>query len=250
MNDTINDTGVSTTPFNRTLWEFTSTTTMRLNLTLSPSTESVPFNHLHRLTGTLHKWAGPRNELHDGVSLYSFGWLHQAQVQNGTLHFPEGSRWRLSFYDPGAAKDVMEGILGDPTVTGGMRVVEIKEQAVPSFSEQYRFQTDLAPVIARRRRDDGSRQYLTHEDDEADAVLTGVLRRKVEVADLDVDPNSVRVQFDRSYDGARTKLASIKGTDHKGSVCPVIVEGPPDAVQLAWLVGVGELTGSGFGALQ
>ena len=223
---------------------------MRLNLTLSPSTEPLPFNHLHRLTGTLHKWAGPENALHDGLSLYSFGWLHKAQAQNGALQFSEGSRWRLSFYDPEAAKDVMKGILDDPAVTSGMRVVEVKEQAVPSFSERYRFQTDLAPVIARQRRDDGSRQYLTHEDEEVDAVLTGVLRRKIKAANLDVDPSSVRVQFDRSYDAARTKLATIKGTDHKGSVCPVIVEGPSEAVRFAWLVGVGELTGSGFGALQ
>jgi CRISPR-associated endoribonuclease Cas6 len=193
---------------------------------------------------------GPDNALHDGLSLYSFGWLHGGHVQNGALHFPEGSRWRLSFLDTSVAESVMDGILQHPAVTAGMRAVEVQEQSVPSFSGPYRFQTDLAPVIARRRRDDGSRQYLTHKDEEADAVLTSVLRRKIEAADLDIESSTARVQFDRSYDGARTKLATIKGTDHKGSVCPVIVEGPPAAVQLAWLVGVGELTGSGFGALQ
>jgi CRISPR/Cas system endoribonuclease Cas6 (RAMP superfamily) len=30
----------------------------------------------------------------------------------------------------------------------------------------------------------------------------------------------------------------------------VVVEGTPEAVRFAWTVGVGELTGSGFGALQ
>jgi CRISPR/Cas system endoribonuclease Cas6 (RAMP superfamily) len=30
----------------------------------------------------------------------------------------------------------------------------------------------------------------------------------------------------------------------------VVVTGTPEAVQFAWTVGVGELTGSGFGALK
>jgi CRISPR-associated endoribonuclease Cas6 len=223
---------------------------MRLNLTLSPSTDTIPFNHLHRLTRTLHRWAGPDNALHDGLSLYSFGWLRDAQAQDGALHFPEGSRWRLSFYDPAAAKDVMAGILENPRVVAGMRVTEVQEQAVPAFSDAYRFQTDLAPVVARRTRDDGSREYLTHEDEAADVVLTRVLRRKMKAAGLNADRSDVAVRFDRTYDGADTKLATIKGVDHRGSVCPVIVEGPPAAVRFAWCVGAGELTGSGFGALQ
>lgn len=223
---------------------------MRLNLTLSPSTDAIPFNHLHRLTSTLHRWAGPENALHDGLSLYSFGWLHGASVQDGALHFPEGSRWRLSFYAPDAAKDVMAGILQNPRVVVGMRVVEVQEQTVPAFSDAYRFQTDRAPILARCTRDDGSRAYLTHEDEAADAVLTRILRHKMRTAGLNADPSDATVRFDRSYDGARTKLVTIKGVDHKGSVCPVVVEGPPEAVQFAWCVGVGALTGSGFGALQ
>ncbi len=43
---------------------------------------------------------------------------------------------------------------------------------------------------------------------------------------------------------------TLKGTRYKTSECPVIVEGTPDAVQVAWLVGVGELTGMGLGALK
>jgi CRISPR/Cas system endoribonuclease Cas6 (RAMP superfamily) len=52
------------------------------------------------------------------------------------------------------------------------------------------------------------------------------------------------------YPHARDKVATVKGTDHKGSICPVVVEGTPEAVQFAWTVGAGELTGSGFGALK
>jgi len=226
---------------------------MRLNLTLSPNTDLVPFDHLHRLTGTLHKWVGPDNALHDGPSLYSLGWLQGGHAEDGALTFPDGAQWRLSFYDAEVAKSVLDGLLRDPSVFAGMRVVEAQQQTTPTFSGEYRFQVD-APVVARRRRDDGSRKYLIYEDERADAAMTRTLRGKMETAGLGADPSDVQVRFDRSYDGAHTKLATIeKGgqtVHHKGSVCPVIVEGPPAAVQFAWNVGVGELTGSGFGAVK
>ena len=226
---------------------------MRLNLTLSPNTDPVPFNHLHWLTGTLHKWAGSGNALHDGPSLYSVGWLKGGHAEEGALTFPDGARWRLSFWDADAAKQVLDGILQDPSVCAGMRVVEAQQQTTPSFSGGYRFDVD-APVVARRRRDDGSREYLLYDDERADAALTRTLRAKMRATNLDVDSSEVKVRFDHGYDGARTKLATIeKGgheVHHKGSECPVIVEGPPEASRFAWNVGVGELTGSGFGAVK
>ena len=226
---------------------------MRLNLTLSPNTDRVPFDHLHRLTGTLHKWLGPDNALHDGPSLYSVGWLKGGQKDGDFLTFPEGARWRLSFFDERAAKLVLEGILDDPSVFAGMRVTEAQQQTTPAFSGGYRFEVD-GPVLARRRRDDGSREYLIYEDERADDALTRTLRAKMKVAGLDIDPSEVRVRFDRGYSGADTALATIEKDGyeihHRGSDCPVIVEGPPEASRFAWNVGVGELTGSGFGALR
>jgi CRISPR-associated endoribonuclease Cas6 len=221
---------------------------MRLNLRLTGNTEPVPYDHLHHLTGTLHKWLG-RNALHDGTSLYSFGWLEGAKPQNGHLTFPRGATWRVSFHDPAAAKALLDGILRDPEVFAGMRVFEAQEQAVPAFSGCYRFLVD-SPVIARREREDGSKAYLLWDDPEADEALTRVLRWKLEQAGFDPEPQEATVQFDRTYTRARTKLATIKGTKHKGSECPVVVTGSPEAVQFAWTVGVGELTGSGFGALR
>lgn len=226
---------------------------MRLNLTLSPNADPVPFNHLHRLTGTLHKWLGPENPLHDGPSLYSVGWLKGGEAEDGALTFPEGARWRLSFWSERAAKQVLDGLLQDPSVFAGMQVTEARQQTTPSFSGGNRFETD-APVVARRKRDDGSREYLLFGDERADGALTRTLRAKMRAAGLDLDRKSVRVRFDRGYSGADTALATIeKGgheVHHKGSECPVIVEGPPAAAQFAWNVGVGELTGSGFGALK
>lgn len=221
---------------------------MRLNLRLTGHTEPVPYDHLHLLTGALHKWLG-RNEIHDGTSLYSFGWLQGAAPKNGHLTFPRGATWRVSLYEEGMAKRLLAGLLRDPEVFAGMRVFEAQEQPVPAFSGCYRFLVD-GPVIARRKREDGSQDYLLHDDPAADEALTRVLRWKLRQAGFEGEHLEASVQFDRLYPKARTKLATIKGIRHKGSECPVVITGTPEAVRFAWLVGVGELTGSGFGALR
>lgn len=220
---------------------------MRLTLRLSPNTKPVPFDHLHNLTGVLHKWLG-ENEVHNGLSLYSFGWLRKARVQRGKLDFRGGTRWSVSFVDLALSKKALQGVMDNPDVAFGMTVQEAQIVGEPDFeTDTHRFLVDGA-VLTRKNRDDGGRDHLTHEDPEADTTLTRTLHRKLEAAGLDTE--GVRVRFDRDWRGAKTKVVSLKGIDYKTSVCPVIVDGPPEVQRLAWLAGVGELTGSGFGALR
>jgi CRISPR-associated endoribonuclease Cas6 len=221
---------------------------MRLNLRLSGNTEPVPFDHLHQLTGALHKWLG-WNEIHDELSLHSFSWLEGGRPGGGGLAFPRGATWALSFHDADAARRLLDGILSEPEVAYGMRVFEVQEQLVPAFSGRYRFKV-AGPVVARARRGDGGRDYLMWDDPRAAEALTRVLRRKLEKAGFPPEHVDASVEFDRSYPGARSKLATIKGISHKASLCPVIVTGTPEAVRFAWEVGIGELTGSGFGAVR
>ncbi len=224
---------------------------MRYNLQLTGNTAPVPYNHLHRLTGALHKWLGPGNDLHDEMSLYSFGALQGAAKANGSLHFERGAAWRISFHDPEAARRALAGILRDPEVCCGMRVFEVQEQPVPAFNGCFRFLLDgNSPVIARRKREDGSREYLLWDHPNVDAVLTGILRNKLEKAGMSAAHGDAVVQFDRTYPRPKTSLLEVKGIRHRGSICPVVVTGTPEAVRFAWLVGIGELTGSGFGALR
>jgi hypothetical protein len=47
---------------------------MRIKLLLTPNIPIVPFSYQHHITGAFHRWLG-ENQLHDGTSLYSLGWL-------------------------------------------------------------------------------------------------------------------------------------------------------------------------------
>lgn len=220
---------------------------MRIQLQISPNTQPVPFNHLHELTKRLHRWLGPENSFHDGLSLYSFGWLRGGKKKGDALNFPDGATWQVSFHSEDANRQLLMGIIRSPELFSGMRVHEVQELPVPSFGEQYRFLAE-GPVIARQVRQDGSREYLDFTSSSADTALTSTMHSKLKQAGLPTE--GVSVTFDRTYLKPRHKLVEIKGIKHKGSLCPVIVTGSPEAVHFAWLVGAGELTGSGFGALS
>jgi len=222
---------------------------MRYQLILSPNTEPVPFNHLHQLTGTLHKWLG-ENTIHNELSLYSFGWLYGGERQKGALDFPKGASWAISFFDDDLSKKLLKGILEDASVAFGMSVLEVKEVAPPRFGSQHLFYTDGSAVLVRRKRDDNTKEYLFSDSLAANEILTLLLRKKLAQAGFTGKDLNVQVAFDRAYQHPRIRKVTIKEAEHKGSECPVIVEGTPEAIHFAWLVGIGDLTGSGFGALR
>ncbi|WP_114781223.1 CRISPR-associated endoribonuclease Cas6 [Botryobacter ruber] len=224
---------------------------MRIQLKLSPNTQQVPFNHLHELTKRLHHWLGPENELHDGLSLYSFGWLRGGERIGNGLWFPNGSSWNISFHESEQGINLVKGILADRKAFFGMEVDKALEMPYPNFFEKQLFKVDGA-VVARKLRDDKTKEYLLFDNPEADDVLTRVLRKKMLAAGFSNEETELtHVKFLRDNKGnPRVRKLSIKGIDHKGSSCPVIVEGTPASTRFAWLVGIGELTGSGFGALQ
>ncbi|RMH49720.1 MAG: CRISPR-associated protein Cas6, partial [Bacteroidetes bacterium] len=198
---------------------------MRLTLYLTPSTESVPFDHQHVLMGVLHRWLGPDNPYHDDTSFYGFGMLRGGRVQRGRLTFPEGARWDVGFYEEDGAQRLTAGVLSRPEVASGMRVHHIAPAPEPAFTNPHRFRA-AAPILVRRRVD-GRRRYLLWDDPEADAVLTDTFRRRLAAAGLTGRDLEAMVRFDRSYAGARSKLVRIRRAAHRGSLCPVWLYGTP-----------------------
>lgn len=219
---------------------------MRFHLVTSPNTAPVPFDHLSQLTGALHKWLGP-NEVHDGLSLYSFGWLSGGRANSGTVQFPNGAGWTVSFFDDLLGKRLLRGLLEDPEVAFGMEVREAQVAEEPDFASEHRFLT-ASPVLARRNRDDGGRDHLRWDDPAAGEALTRTFHTKLSAAGLPTD--GATLAFDRGFRGAKTKLCRIKGNAYRANACPVLATGTPEALRLLWLCGAGEMTGSGFGALR
>jgi len=223
---------------------------MRLHLKLTPNTQPVPFNYQHQLTGALHKWLG-KNDLHDKISLYSFSWLRGKfkKLENGHITYPNGVNWFIKSNDEDIVKTIKIGIEEDKKVAFGMKVYKQNLEPTPNFGSVFRFEVD-SPVLTRKNIDKKNRKHLTFKDEEADGCLTRTLRSKLEKAGFSGNDLEVIAGFDRSYQNAHTKLMKIKNIQLRTSMCPVIIAGTPAAVQFAWNVGVGEMTGSGFGCLK
>ncbi len=221
---------------------------MRLQLTLSPSRETVPFNHLPVLTGALHKWLGPNTE-HDGLSLYSFSWLQGSRGQRDGLRFDRGAQWFISALDGDFMMRSVQGILSDPNIRWGMRVERAEIIPPPPFPDhgEVRFLT-ASPVFVKRKLEDGSTKHYLYTDPESDGLLTETLQHKLKVAGLPAEGAAVR--FDRKYPGAKTQKVTYRGIGNMANVCPVFVSGTRQQLEFAWTVGVGNSSGIGLGSLR
>lgn len=225
---------------------------MRLHFSLSPNRESVTFNYNHFLVGVLHRWLGP-NDLHDKLSLYSVGSLQGGGARNGALNFPRGASWHISAPDTPQGQEflqkIAEAALRSPDVCCGMEVIEIASQNTPEFGPKRVFRAD-SPIFIRGDKEAGNDPHILFDDPRASDYLTKTLRHKLDAAGLGHLSEGAKVSFDRSFKNPKTRLIHIKDDFYKkASVCPVIVEGEPEAVRFAWCCGVGNLTGSGFGSL-
>lgn len=216
---------------------------MRAYLKLTKNTERCPFNYQGHLVQRFHSWLGD-NELHDGISLYSLSWLTRGKAVKNGLDFRTGSDWFISAYDPNVIKQVIRGIQRDPKVAFGMKVESITLQNTPNFGTEKRFMVG-SPVFLRQKLE-SRYQYYFYNDAEAEALLTQSLRTKLNLAGIDA---SATVQFDSSFLHPKIKAIQYKGIGKKGSVCPVILAGDPEAISFAWDVGIGSGTGIGFGSL-
>lgn len=217
---------------------------MKLSLQLSPSKETIPFDNQYLLMKRLHHWLGS-NDLHDELSLYSFSWLQGGRANRQGLHFPSGSSWQIGFWDKKAAKRLISTIRQTPEVIGGMEVQEIQLLADLECESSCVFKV-ASPVLAKSFDGSGIKHWI-YEDKEADQVMTTTLKSKLRKAGLAED--GVSVSFDRTYQRAKTQLVDIKRIKNRASMCPVKVTGSPEQIDFAWQVGVGHLTGCGFGAL-
>lgn len=218
---------------------------MRIYLNLTKNLKLIPYTYQHNLVGTFHKWAG-QNSFHDDLSLYSLSWLLGGIGLKQGLHFKNGACWFISSPNIDFIKQVISGIEKDPEVAFGMTVTDITIKDTPEFSIRNRFYLET-PVFVKRRVADKDVHY-TFRDKETENLMTETLKTKLRKAGKNID--NISAKFDLSYHNAKTKLIQFNGINNKASLCPVILEGEPEAIAFAWDVGIGNCTGIGFGALQ
>lgn len=219
---------------------------MRLHIKTSPSTSVVPFDHLPAIVGAVHKWLGENNNLHGKLSLYSFSWLKGGRRKENGLEFKNGASFFISFFDDEYARKTIKTILEEPYINWGMSVVEILIEEIPAEINGECFFA-ASPILIKRQVD-GKVKHLIYSDMEANSCLEETLRHKMEVAGLEDD--TLKIGFDTDYAKATTKLVRYKGIANRANLCPIKIIAKPETKVFAWLVGLGNSTGIGFGAIK
>lgn len=218
---------------------------MRIYLSTTPNNGVVPFDYQQKLIGVLHKWLG-KNNLHDSISLYSFSWLMNGKLLKGGFSFEKGAEWFISFYDDSHVKEIVRTIIDDPEMFCGLTVTDVDIQETPNLDEQDHFR--LASPVFIKRKIDNNIKFYTYEDAEANSFMVETVKHKMELAGLPND-ETLKMSFDHSYLNRKVKNVRIHGIENKCSMCPLIIEGKSSTKDFIWSVGVGNSTGSGFGAI-
>lgn len=222
---------------------------MKIRIYLTGNREKVPFNYPYQLCGLFHHWLG-ENNLHNKISLYSLGWLKgKTEVKNGELIFPNGAAWDIGIHNSGISEQLIQGLLLKDFQFHGMQIRKVDRLEPPSFEDgKHRFLAG-SPILLRKTEDDGNHKHVIFSDSDSKEVLNRVILKKADKVNF-THGKKLSLDFDRSYRNPKTKLVDIKGIKNRASVCPVIAEGPPEALEFLWTVGAGELTGVGFGSLD
>lgn len=218
---------------------------MRIYLQLSRNTQPIPFNYAQYLAGAIHKWLGENDE-HGQISLYSFSWIQNTNSTTKGIWLSPSSYFFFSAHHELLVKKLLHGIRTDPEWAFGSRVTDVQILPDKTFSNRERFA--IASPVFIKRKENNKEKYFTYEDQQCDDLLTETLKNKLQVAGIPAE--GVKIYFDRTYPKARTKLSQYRSIHHKVSVCPVIIEGTPQQISLAWNSGIGNSTGIGYGALS
>lgn len=219
---------------------------MRILLKCTPNTEIIPFDYQQKMIGVLHKWLG-ENQLHDKISLYSFSWLQNLVPNKVGFDCPKGTFFFISFFQEDYMKKLIDSILKDPDMFCGIQVAEIQIATTPAFGEEERF--SVASPILIKKNIDGNIKFYTYESAESNQILKETVLSKMQDAGLEPDA-TLRIEFDLSYPKKKTKLVTLHGIKNKANICPVKVWGKPETLRFIWNVGLGNSTGSSFGALN
>lgn len=224
---------------------------MRICIKTTPSSEIIDFNHLHLLTGVLHKWFG-KNDFHDKTSLYSFSHLAGGDATKRGLTFKEGATFFISCWSSKLVKLLVEGIQNEPSMFLGLQVEEIVLLENPDLTNKMRFALG-SPIFIQRRDENNNKKFYYYNDKEASEFLKETLETKMKIAGLPQD-ETLKISFDQGYFKKKIQKIDYKRGNHfttiKSNWCPVIIEGNPESKQFAWCVGLGNSTGIGFGAIK
>ena len=178
--------------------------------------------------------------------MYSYSWLRGKYVTSSSgIAFPEGASFAFSGVDAPALQTILTTVGYDSAMLNGMDIVDVYDEPVRDFTTEERFFLSSPALLLSK--EGALTRHLLYNDPRAAQVLTDAMLRKLQAANLD---GWAKLAFDPTYKRAKYKTVQLGHVKHLCSHCPVTVAASsPEVVKFVWAVGIGDLTGSGFGAI-
>lgn len=224
---------------------------MRIELILSDNEYPIPFNYNHKLISSLHRIIGMPNRWHDmKYSPYSISTVLEAKASEKGIYTTKGvSKIIITSHFEEFIYDLIEGLKCDNKLFFGVRVIRIVESDIQLHKDRF---FAASPIFLPHRLEDGSVQHLTFDNPFSSHRMLESCKSKMKVYDISGDIEAI--YFDTTYKKSKTTLikanknSKIK-THRKANICPIIIKADKEVKQFLCDVGVGALTGSGFGCL-
>lgn len=229
---------------------------MRIVVRLSRNKEVVDFNNQEKLNGYIHKCLGNNNEYHNKASDYAISMLMGGKVNKhkSGLDFINGAYFTISSPNSEFINKLIMGIVQNREFAYGMEFLTFQpiEEDIIDFNDNsvhvHHFVT-LTPFVIRYQSDRyKNKSYLLLNDDNFSERVTQHTKNKLKrlYPDLNVDDFKVEIPNDRNH---KTRKFNYKNSHIIGNLCHINVTATSEVARKLYSVGIGGLTGSGYGTL-
>lgn len=215
---------------------------MRIKIILSKSNSCIPFTYQGLMLGTIHKWFGANNKLHDKLSLYNYSWLKGFRINKYGLIADKQPYFYFSCFDDRLIDRLNAGICKDKSMFNGFEVIRI-ENIDCEIKECYE---PLSPIFVKEKTENNSLEHLLFDNPKTETIMTNLMRNKMKFANVNFELESIKFEVSEH---SKTKLVKIHGINSRANLCNVKIVGDENAHKFILDVGVGHSTGSGFGCI-
>lgn len=201
------------------------------------------------ITSFFHKVMGNDNSLHDSFSEYAVSEIQGGKLANNCINYIDGGFVHISSPSTTILDNILLNIYGHMNKeiydNSGiyLRGISISDFTVGS---RYDIIQTTSPI--RLKNKDG--KEITFKDEEFIHLLNEKMKAKLHKFDNDLNLNGFNLEVYK-IENAKQKMISVKkGVYTKCSYMRFVVKGTMETRRIAYLLGLGQSTGCGFGSIK
>ena len=223
---------------------------MFVKLNFTKNTKPIHIdNYIDALNSYVHRCLGKDNKYHDSFSGYNISSPQGGKLNTNTgeLSFDNGMYFILSFPDKNSQifSDLTKGITNGVEFGYGMKFVGVEILNI-NVGKEYDWIQTRCPVLLLSKKNNRGIRY---DDSEFIEELTNRTIKKLKHYDENINLNGFKITIINTGKN-KIKKVKIHNYNHKCNMIRMKIEGDKKTRKILYELGLGNLTGSGFGSLQ